>query len=106
MLLEETLLQAGASVLGPLGSSHEAMQVLAQFTPDVASLDWSVQDGTTAEVAIALQRAGVPFIFVTGNPREDILAHFPGEQVLTKPIWDFDGLVTRLAALCLRAADR
>ena len=98
-LFEDMFLDAGATIIGPILTCEDALLAIANYRPDVASLDWSLLDGTSQPVAEALAAMGVPFLFITGNPVEDVQEHFPGSLVLEKPIFDFDGLIRQVVGI-------
>lgn len=83
---ESLLASVGITAVVTAGSTAEAMQRLAEATPDVAVLDVNLGDGTSIPVAEELHRRGVPFIFATGyGDTMMIPPEFAGVPVVRKP---------------------
>jgi light-regulated signal transduction histidine kinase (bacteriophytochrome)/CheY-like chemotaxis protein len=94
---EGLLASAGVTAVVIAGSAAEAMQRLAEATPDVAVLDVNLGDGTSIPVAEELRRRGVPFIFATGyGDTMMIPPEFAGVPVVRKP-YAADTLVRAIA---------
>lgn len=85
MLLEDVLQDAGATILGPVGTVAEALVLAATQRPDVAVLDLNLSGETCLAIADALVAAGVPFLLATGYGGENPLPRHAGVQVLQKP---------------------
>ena len=86
--MEGLMEDAGFDVVGPVASGTEAMKLLdGRKAPDCALLDFHVTGGTTETVARELERRGVPYTFVTGNPH-DVRRAFTHLRptVLPKPV--------------------
>jgi DNA-binding response OmpR family regulator len=102
MLVEDELLEAGASVLGPVASVEEALRlfdsVMASGGLDAAVLDMNLGGRSVRPVADALAQRAVPFIFMTGYG--DTGGHGPHAAVPTlyKPFTPSD-LVETLSRL-------
>ncbi len=63
----ETLLEdQGCEVLGSAGSVKHALAMLETCRPDAASLDMNLNGESSAPVAAALRKRGIPFVVVTG----------------------------------------
>ena len=77
--------EAGAEVLGPAGTTVEALEIAASAEFDAALLDGNLQGKPVYEVAANLARRTIPFLFVTGYGREDLPAEFGHVTVLGKP---------------------
>jgi CheY-like chemotaxis protein len=74
-------------VLGPVGSSDEACQLVRSKDPDAAILDVNLSPGTSAPVARTLLMRGRPFTFVTGYSSMKVLPDdLRGHRVLAKPV--------------------
>jgi DNA-binding response OmpR family regulator len=71
MDLEDSLAQAGASVVGLCQSVEQAMARAAVDDFAVAVLDFSLGSDTASPVARRLVRRGVPFVLYTGKSRRD-----------------------------------
>ena len=69
MLVEDELLDAGATVLGPVPSVSDALRLVeaaADGGISAAVLDINLQGEAVGPVADRLVALGVPFVFVTG----------------------------------------
>lgn len=97
MLVEDILLDAGATVAGPAATAAEALALLAASLPDAAVVDVNLGTHTSEPVTAALTRDGVPFLIATGYGAACLVAP-PGITVLSKP-FEPAVLVERLAAL-------
>lgn len=54
---------------------------------DFALLDFDLGDGTDAlPIAEALEERGIPFVFVTAHPSQDLRDAYPDVPVLIKPL--------------------
>ncbi len=85
MLVEDALLDAGATVLGPAATVAEALGLLQRERPEAAVLDLNLAGETSTPVADALARIGVPFVVATGYGAEGLPREHAGVPVLTKP---------------------
>lgn len=72
MDLEDVLLSAGATVLGPAPTVPAALSLLAKSRPDAALLDLNLRGERSTPVAEFLQAAAIPFVLVTGYSRSQI----------------------------------
>jgi CheY-like chemotaxis protein len=79
------LQSAGAHVLGPAGTVSEALRVIANTKLHAALLDANLGGDPVDDVATALVRSNVPFIFVTGYGREALPRGFATTPMLSKP---------------------
>ena len=66
MDIEETLTRLGVAEIRLAPDVDEAALILNSFKPDVAVLDFNLGAGTSEEIAEALSREQIPFIFATG----------------------------------------
>lgn len=98
MLLEDVLLDAGATIIGPVGTVAEALALAAKERPDVAVLDLNLSGETCLAIADFLAAAGVPFLVATGYGSDNPLPRHAGVQVLQKP-YDPAALVDALSRL-------
>lgn len=80
------LLDHGAEVIGPVSDLEDALACIAA-TPELAAaiLDVDLHGRTSYPVADALLRRGVPFVFVTGHDRKDLVAGYDGVPLVEKP---------------------
>lgn len=103
MLVEDQLLEAGASVLGPAPSLAAALALLDRAEGcDAAVLDVNLRGESVVPLADALVRRGVPFLFMTGYGDTDGLGPYARMPVLAKPFDPLE-LVVVLARLLRQA---
>ena len=98
MLVEDALLDAGATVMGPVATVAEALALLAKDPPDVAVLDLNLAGETSTPVADALAARGIPFVVATGYGADGLPPGHAAVPVLAKP-YDPDDLTTALSRL-------
>lgn len=85
--LTESLLEAGATVVGPAASVAEAIAVIdREARLDAAVLDINLGAEDVFPVAAVLQQRGVPFVFATGYDRWIIPDRYASVRKLDKPI--------------------
>ena len=89
---------AGAEVVGPLPRSAPALEALARNGIHAAVVDINLGDGPSFELADALKRHGVPFVFVTGYDEVLIPERLADVTTLLKPA-DMRAVVQAVAAL-------
>jgi DNA-binding response OmpR family regulator len=82
-MLADTLEDAGATVVGPVGTLAEGVEQAQGATLDAAVLDWNLNGEPGAPVARALRARGIPFVISTGYGAVE--AEFAGAPVLHKP---------------------
>ncbi len=84
--LEETVLQLGVKTSRTAASVAEALELIAQRTPDFALLDIGLRHGTSLPVADRLDALGVPFAFLSGyGARAAPLPRFGERPKIEKP---------------------
>lgn len=88
--------EAGYTVAGFAQTVDAALAALGRETIDAALLDINLQGELVYPVAHALAARGVPFVFVTAQPRSHILEAYRDRPVVPKPYYD--------AALCAALA--
>jgi CheY-like chemotaxis protein len=77
--------RSGALAAGPVGTVDEALLLIEKVKLDAALLDANLRGQSAAEIAAALTRANVPFVFVTGYGREALPSGFGNAPMLSKP---------------------
>ena len=100
MDLTEALEGAGYRVLGPFGTTAEALLSLEQEPPSVAVIEAMLRDGPCTALGQGLRRHRVPFLVHSGLQRDDPAAlGFADEPWLRKPAlpWDVVALLDELA---------
>ncbi|PZQ13717.1 MAG: hypothetical protein DI565_14375 [Ancylobacter novellus] len=86
MLVEDMLLDSGASVIGPAGGVQDALDAISSNDAiDGALLDVNLGGEQSFEVADALAGRGIPFIFVTGYGGAGVRDRYPDAPTLQKP---------------------
>lgn len=83
--LAAMLEEAGAEVIGPIGSVEEAVALINAERFDAAFLDGNLRGHTVEEVASSLTRAATPFVFVSGYGRESLPSGFAHVKLVAKP---------------------
>jgi PAS domain S-box-containing protein len=96
--LVDTLKRLGASEVHSASSEQESLSLLEQHSFDCAFLDANLHGRPVDNIAAALTRRRIPFVFVTGYDRTGLPATFQRAPVLAKPINDYE-LVEALTAL-------
>jgi len=80
------LRNAGHEVMGPVRGTREALALISDAMPDLALLDIRLDHETSFPVATELSERRVPFAFVTGLGRTDVLEEFRDAPLLSKPV--------------------
>jgi CheY-like chemotaxis protein len=76
---------SGSVVKGPLGSVEEALRVIEDASFDAVLLDANLRGAPVDDIAVALTRRNIPFVFVTGYGRQALPESFAQSPILTKP---------------------
>jgi CheY-like chemotaxis protein len=79
------LKDAGAEVFGPVGSAADALRMIEETALDGALLDGNLHGKPVGDIAAALVRKRVPFLFVTGYGRDALPEGFGKVAILSKP---------------------
>lgn len=101
MLVEDALLDAGATVVGPAATVAEALALLEREPdpPHAAVLDLNLAGETSTPVADVLAKRGVPFVVATGYGASGLPQGHSEVPVLAKP-YDPDDLTSTLGRIC------
>lgn len=99
MLVEDALIDAGFSVIGPARSVAEAMSLLAREEPAAVVLDLNLGGETSLSVADALVARGIPFVVATGYGAAGLPESHRHVPVLPKP-YDPADLMAVVEKLC------
>ena len=84
---EKALLQsAGATVVGPFGSSCDEQDILGAGQVDAAVVDINLGKGPKFHFARLLASRNVPFLFVTGYDAGVVPTEFAEAPLVAKPI--------------------
>jgi CheY-like chemotaxis protein len=85
LALSAGLQDAGAEVVASTGSASEAIAIIESQSLDGALLDANLKGRPVDDIAAALTRRNVPFVFVTGYGRESLPRAFATSRLLAKP---------------------
>lgn len=99
---EEALLELGAREVFTAASSAEALKAIEKQVPDFGVLDINLGNGTSAEIADALLKLEVPFIFATGYGESDTVTGSMSDIPVVRKPYSFAMLsiaATQLAAM-------
>lgn len=99
LLLEDMLIDAGCTVIGPAGRIAAALAHVEADKPDVAILDVNVAGQPIYPVVSALVERDVPFVFSTGYGVAGIDEAYRDRPVLQKPFSQSDLLRSLRRAL-------
>ena len=84
--MSDALAQAGYRVLGPFGTTPEALAALEHETPTLAVVDVKLRDGFCTALGDVLRRRGIPIVVHSGFQSDEPQAQdFHGVPWLTKP---------------------
>lgn len=73
--LRDSLEGEGYETVGPITTEAEALSLLSSCTLSAGVLDFNLNSSTTLVIAEALQRQGIPFIFMSGEDLSEVLPH-------------------------------
>ncbi len=85
MMMEGMLADLGCEAVSCAATSERAVALIETNTFDAALLDMNLHGFDSRDVADALARRGVPFIYATGNGGPEMRNGFNGRDVLRKP---------------------
>jgi PAS domain S-box-containing protein len=76
---------ADAQVEGPIGTPEKAIDAIGRLALDGALLDANLHGLPVDEIASALTRRNIPFVFVTGHGADGLPPAFRSISILSKP---------------------
>jgi CheY-like chemotaxis protein len=85
MLIEETLTDAGYTVVGPVARVSRALEVIENDHLAGAVLDVNIAGEPVYPVAMALAARDIPFMFLTGYGAGALREDFRERPILQKP---------------------
>ncbi len=85
MMIEDMLLEIGCKAVDATASVEDALDFLAETSPDFAILDINLNGARSDKVASALKLRGVPFVFVSGYYAQGVDPEFSETKILQKP---------------------
>jgi CheY-like chemotaxis protein len=102
MLLEDMLIEAGHTIVGPLARVDQAVEAARHEAIDLAILDVNVGGEEIYPVAEALAAREVPFAFATGYGAHGLREPWQDRPTLQKPFHrsDLFRMVAELASSC------
>jgi two-component sensor histidine kinase/DNA-binding response OmpR family regulator len=77
--------QDGAQICGPASTVGDALRLIEGSELDGALVDANLRGQPVDDIAAALTRKGIPFVFVTGYGREALPSSFAHARTLKKP---------------------
>ncbi|HEX7007548.1 MAG TPA: PAS domain S-box protein [Alphaproteobacteria bacterium] len=92
MEIESYLTGAGCHVIGPAGTIKRATQLIADTACDAALIDANLRGHPVDELAAALTRRNIPFVFATGYGRDALPGAFRDAPMLAKPFTERQAL--------------
>jgi signal transduction histidine kinase/DNA-binding response OmpR family regulator len=75
----------GAQVSGPVATVSDALDLIEESELDGALIDANLRGQPVGQIAAALTRKRIPFVFVTGYGREALPSSFVHAKILKKP---------------------
>jgi CheY-like chemotaxis protein len=97
-VLEETLRDAGCTVVGPFSRLADAMRAVPSADIDIALLDINLRGEMVMPLAHYLAARGVPYVLTSAYPAADLPRELQSAAQLRKPYTDED-VLERLALL-------
>jgi CheY-like chemotaxis protein len=85
MMMVQMVEELGHRVIAEAGSVREALSLAETSEFDLALLDVNLDGESVAPVARAIERRGLPFLFVTGYAPAALPEPFTGSSALRKP---------------------
>jgi DNA-binding response OmpR family regulator len=89
---------AGAEVVRAVATAREALEVIEATPIDAALLDANLHGHPVDEIAVALARRNVSFLFVTGYGAGSLPKAFVDSNILSKP-FGHEKLIAAVASL-------
>ena len=103
MLVEDALLDAGFSVIGPAATVEEALSLIGRERPDAVVLDLNLAGEVSTPVADELASRGIPYLIATGYGASGLPDGHKEALVLAKPYDPYE-LTAMLGKICPQAA--
>ena len=98
MLVEETLVEHGCTVVGPFSTVETALLAAQDVETDLAVLDVNLRGQRVYPVAERLEARGIPFLLMSGYGRDGVPPEHANWVACAKPFLPGD-LVAALAML-------
>ncbi|MEO6396793.1 MAG: response regulator [Devosia sp.] len=90
ILIEDLVRDLGATDVQIFGNAASALKAAEIGDFDVAVLDVLLADGDSREIADALARRGIPFLFSTGSGSDSLPERHRDRPMIIKPFPDGD----------------
>lgn len=90
LLIEETLLDLGAEIVGPTAHLDAALHLAREAPIDAAVLDINIRGGNSYRVADILAERRIPFVFCSGYGDWALEQRHRARPRLTKPFTSSD----------------
>lgn len=104
MMIEIALLDEGAEVIGPAYNVQQALALLKQHTPDVATLDLNLNGEIATRVVNALGAMHVPFLIASAYSNRAHMCLPKAAGMVQKPYSPESLIAAVLAVLAKREA--
>ena len=104
LMIQLVLLDEGADVIGPASTVQEALALLKQQVPDVATLDLNLAGELATEVANALDAQHVPFLIASAYGNQTTIPLPEAAGMVEKPYSPKDFIAAVIAVLAERQA--
>ena len=85
MVIEDTLLELGVEIVGPVESLDAALRLAREASIDAAVLDVNIRGGNSYPVADVLDERGIPFVLCSGHGDLALGERHRHRPRLTKP---------------------
>lgn len=89
---------AGFSAVGPATSVTKALELVCNVGCDAAILDVNIRNETSEKIALTLRESGIPFLFLSGLFKDEVLPWMNDARFVSKPV-DFGELFSALHEL-------
>lgn len=99
LMIQFALLDEGADVIGPAATVQEALALLEQHVPDVATLDLNLAGEMATKVANALDALHVPFLIASAYGDQTIIPLPKAAGMVEKPYSPRDFIAAVVAIL-------
>jgi DNA-binding response OmpR family regulator len=86
LALEDAFVEAGFEIVGVAGRLEAALAMITLSDCDVAIVDANLAGISAGPAALALAARAIPFVVVSGYPREQIPVAFSGALFARKPV--------------------
>jgi len=96
--LSHTIADCGFTVVGPVDTADRAVRLINREPPDGVLLDVRLREGSAVEVAKVLRKRGIPFIVMSGYPRDTLPPELEKAPFIAKPMIESELIDTARSA--------